>query len=116
MPKFYTEYDRPPSDAEVGSPISKTETAYVPPDIQIDEMIRAGERLGQSRKEMYDFAPGEEDDGYVDPTRSPGFDFADASMLERSARASLRQQKQAAEAEKKSTAAAVDKKAEDGHS
>lgn len=56
--------------------------SYIPPKKQIESFIQAGIRLKESRAEAYDF-PDEEsiDDSYVDPTRRPGFDLADASSI-----------------------------------
>ena len=42
---------------------SKTEQAgYIPPQIQIENMILAGERLNQTRMDMYDFSSADEID------------------------------------------------------
>ena len=66
---------------------SETEQAgYIPPQIQIENMILAGERLNQSRKEQYDFASADEiDEDAYDPTRSGNFDLADATQMAMSA-------------------------------
>ena len=63
-------------------PHSETEQAgYIPPQIQIENMILAGQRLDQSRKALYDFASEDEiDEDAIDPTRSGNFDLADASQ------------------------------------
>lgn len=59
-------------------------SGYIPAEEQIGAMLRAGERLGEFRREAYDFGDKEDiPDDYVDPTRSPGFDLADASALQR---------------------------------
>ena len=60
---------------------SKTEQAgYIPPQIQIENMILAGERLNQTRMDMYDFSSADEiDEDAYDPTRRANFDLADAS-------------------------------------
>lgn len=81
--KFFTQYDRPDLIEEVMSDDSITETAgYIPPERQIVDMINAGVRLGEFRKEAYDFGSGEEvPDDYIDPTRSPNFDMADAQAI-----------------------------------
>lgn len=93
-------------DYEVGGGESLVEPAgYVPADVQIRGMIEAGMRLGDARREMYDYE-GEvsldldfNDIGY-DPTRAPGFDPADASIaaqgVERRLRAQVRAAKKAA--------------------
>lgn len=70
---------------EAGGGQSITETAgYIPAKVQIEQLIAAGARLGEYRKENYDFGPGEEvPDDYNDPTREANFDLADASRLAR---------------------------------
>lgn len=55
---------------------------YIPADVQIEQMIMAGQRLGDFRRENYDYDLEEEpimED--MDPTRSPNFDLADASQI-----------------------------------
>lgn len=61
----------------------KVETSgYIPAKNQIETLIQAGMRLSEYRREAYDFGHGEPvDDNYVDPTRSPNFDLADAHEL-----------------------------------
>lgn len=67
-----------------GSSLTLTETAgYMPTKIRIENLINAGVRLDNYRREAYDFAPGEEATDYFDPTRRQGFDPADGSELER---------------------------------
>lgn len=96
----YTRFNRPERTMEKNSGEIKVETAgYIPGDIQIRRLIAAGERLEQHRAEMYDFGPDQEvDDEAIDPTRSPGFDMADASQLmmatEESMRESMRRKKE----------------------
>lgn len=86
--KIYTQFDRPPSDAEVNSGESIVETAgYVPAERQIQSLIDAGVRLEDYRKGC-DFLDGV-DTGEDDPTRQPGFDLADASAMARSANARI---------------------------
>lgn len=79
---FETKYERTPYNGEKLDQKSITETAgYIPPKIQIEQMILAGQRLNESRKAQFDYGPDEPDDGYTDPTRDPGYDMADASMV-----------------------------------
>lgn len=102
-PIIYDGFRRPPEAFEKVSDESITETAgYVPSDRQIEDMIMAGYRLNQSRAEDFDFPSGEEvPDDFIDPTRSPGFDMADASTLHRNVSYRLRKQaKEASEREK----------------
>lgn len=83
---FRTKYDRRDfNDDEKPDPVSKTETAgYIAPDVQIMNIIEAGRRLDDYRKEAYDIAPGSDvEDAPIDPTRSGGFDMADASQAKR---------------------------------
>lgn len=76
---------------------SKTEQAgYIPPQEQIENMILAGERLNQSRKEQYDFASADEiDEDAYDPTRSGNFDLADATRMAMEAEASIAESQKA---------------------
>lgn len=81
--RFKTPYNSRPSMPEQHGGISKTETAgYVPPKKIIENMITAGMRLKAFRQENFDLAEGEDDEGFDDPTRTPGFDMADASQLQ----------------------------------
>lgn len=76
-----------PDKGEVNDGTRLTESAgYIPAKVRIEEMIVAGERLVDYRRGRYDFPPDsgateEEQEDYVDLTRSPGFDMADASQL-----------------------------------
>lgn len=81
--KFYTQYVRPKKVLERGGGTMLVEKAgYIPPKIRIEQFIEAGKRLIAFRKEQFDFAPGEKiDESFSDPTRRPGFDMADASLL-----------------------------------
>lgn len=91
--QFFTEYNRPPSDAEIQDYVSITETAgYLPAHVQIENLIDAGRRLDAYRKEAYEFPDGVVPPDYVDPTRSPGFDMADGTRIGREVEARLRYQ------------------------
>lgn len=84
MGRFRTNFDDGlPSIGETNSGEQVTETAgYIPKNLQIRQMMLAGEHLQEIREELYDFKPGEEvPEGYIDPTRSPNFDWADADKL-----------------------------------
>jgi len=79
---------------------SKTETqGYIPPRIQIESMLRAGRQLNEYRKQMFQGVYDGSDDFDIDldPTRSPNFDMADATQIDRAVTARLKQQKKAAE-------------------
>lgn len=80
--KFQTKYERYLMTREKNLGETMTERAgYIPPKIQIEQMILAGVRLDQQRKDLYDFTEDQEDDGtFMDPTREPGYDLADASV------------------------------------
>lgn len=87
---FQTKYYRTYSDHEKGGGNRITEQAgYIPPDIQIQNMILAGKRLEASR--LYDLENGEED-GDVDPLRKPGIDLAEVDELKAGVKARLKKQ------------------------
>ena len=79
---------------EVLDPHSETEQAgYIPPQVQIENMMLAGQRLDQSRKALYDFPSEDEiDEDAYDPTRRGNFDMADASQMAMETQMSLRDQ------------------------
>lgn len=57
-------------------------SGYVSPQEQIENLIRAGERLEEFRRERYDYDNPNEDDGHwMDPMREAGLDFADAYRI-----------------------------------
>ena len=89
---------------------SETEQAgYIPPQIQIENMILAGERLNQTRKEMYDFPSADEiDEDAYDPTRRANFDLADASQMAMQTEMSLRDQALEADKARKASQTAQD--------
>ena len=83
--EVFSQFKRPKPEKEINSGEQITETAgYIPADIQIQDMIAAGMRLGEYRREMYDFGADEEvPDDYVDLTRSPGVDVVDVEKIGR---------------------------------
>ena len=89
---------------------SKTEQAgYIPPQIQIENMILAGERLNQTRMDMYDFSSADEiDEDAYDPTRRANFDLADASQMAMQTEMSLRDQALDADKARKASQTAQD--------
>ena len=95
---------------EVLDPHSETEQAgYIPPQVQIENMMLAGQRLDQSRKAMYDFASEDEiDEDASDPTRRGNFDLADASQMAMETEMSLRDQALAADNARKASQTAQD--------
>ena len=73
-----------PPKGEVLTGDTQTEqSGYVDPKRQIEDMILAGRRLDEARKNQYDF-PSEEDidEDLYDPTRSGNFDLSDASQMQ----------------------------------
>ena len=76
-------YLPPPGEENDGEILVET-AGYIPADRKIESMIDAGRRLLDFRA-GYEFQDGEEiPDDYLDPTRDPGFDLADASSLQAS--------------------------------
>lgn len=57
------------------------QSGYEPADRKIMNMIFAGQRLKESRREMYDYDGDEDIDLPIDPTRKPGLDLAEASQI-----------------------------------
>lgn len=57
------------------------QTGYEPADRKIMNMIYAGQRLKEARKEMYDYEGDNDIDIPIDPTRKPGLDLAEASSI-----------------------------------
>ena len=74
---------------------SETEQAgYIPPKVQIENMILAGQRLDHARSQ-YDFESEEDiDEDLIDPTRSGNFDLADATQSALGVEARLREASQ----------------------
>lgn len=77
--EVYSHFKRPKDVKEINSGEQITETAgYIPADVQIQDMIAAGMRLGEYRREMYDFDANEKiPEDFMDPTRVPGVDVVD---------------------------------------
>lgn len=80
---------------------------YCSPKVRIENMIAAGQRLKDYRESQYDFPKGEIDVNYIDPTRSPSYDMADAFQDSIQIDAKLAEQQAAADA------AAAEQKAAD---
>lgn len=75
------------------SPSMTEQAGYVPTDLKIKEFFERGLALKEARAAQYDFPPGTKpNEEFFDPTRSPGFDLADATQLERAARDSVVEQ------------------------
>ena len=79
---FFGKYKRPKLDEGKMDPFRTESAGYIPAEAQIELFIQAGRKLDQARKEQYDFSADEEvPDDFIDPTRSGGFDLADATQL-----------------------------------
>lgn len=51
---FYTKWIRPIKEKENGFPPSIVDTSFVPPAIQFQEMLAAGERYAANKRQRYD--------------------------------------------------------------
>lgn len=80
---FQTKYTHEKSPGEVNLGKNLVEKAgYIPAQARIENMILAGQRLVEHRKEMYDFSDGKDiDESFTDPTRSKNYDMADAFVM-----------------------------------
>lgn len=78
---FATQWNPNPIEGELNCGISIVDpSGYVDPQTRIENLIRAGERLDYSRRELYDYGPDDPPDfeSPMDPDRTPGYDLADA--------------------------------------
>jgi len=93
---YYTKDKRPEKKPEINLDDPIVETAgYRSAEVQISEMLMAGQRLVDYRKQRYEFGGDEVVPAdYHDPTRRPGFDMADASMLDKAVKESLKAQQE----------------------
>ena len=97
--RFNTQYDRVRQPAESNSGITLVERAgYIPAQQRIENLMLAGQRLVQARKEMYDFPDGKIDLNFNDPTRRKNYDLADGFQDGLKVEARLKAQKEAAKA------------------
>ena len=81
--QFQTKYTHEKSPGEVNLGKNLVEKAgYIPAQARIENMILAGQRLVEHRKEMYDFSDGQDiDETFSDPTRSKNYDMSDAFIM-----------------------------------
>ena len=103
MVEIMTNYVRPDRRKEVGGgPRIVEASGYIPTKVQVENMLIAGQRLNEYRREQYDFSGDEEipDDVKPDPTRNPEFDLADATRIGRIANENLVKAQKEAEAKK----------------
>lgn len=79
-----TKYERPERVGEINSgEIIVDKFDYIPANVQIDRLIKAGERLRAHRRKDYDFADGEKiPEDFIDPTRDPSYDLADVTAFQ----------------------------------
>ena len=76
-------------------PVMVDRAGYVSGEKRINALMAAGMNLMAARREEFDTYDGTEPE--LDPTRNPGFDMADVSMMARSVNSRLRAQKAAKE-------------------
>ena len=97
--RFNTQYDRVRQPAESNSGITLVERAgYISAQARIENLMLAGQRLVQARKEMYDFPDGKIDLNFDDPTRRKNYDLADGFPDGLKVEARLKAQKEAVKA------------------
>jgi len=88
--KFQTQYERKQASPELNSGKRLIEKAgYIPAQKRIENLMLAGKRLVEGRKEQYDF-DGEIDENFTDPTRNRGLDMAEAFQLQEHARRNIK--------------------------
>lgn len=94
----YSQVKRPLPNPEINSGEEIVEKeGYIPAEVQIMDMINAGKRLGEYRKEHYDYA---EDEKVPDDAMAVGYGFVDpvdAQLAMKSVTARLEAQAKAAE-------------------
>ena len=78
---FFTSTIRPAwSSSENQSELSAVEKGYIPPEVQIQDMMKAGIALQQARKARFDsveLGVDPDSDIPLDSTRNPGVDLVD---------------------------------------
>ena len=91
--QFQTKYTHEKSPGEVNLGKNLVEKAgYIPAQARIENMILAGQRLVEHRKEMYDFSDGNDiDESFTDPTRSKNYDMSDAFIMSEVIKNNVRQ-------------------------
>ena len=101
MREIYDFQNLPPSDPEKNDGELVVEIgSYISAKKQIESFIQSGKNLQAARQGRYDFE-GEVDEDFTDPTRSPGFDMADASQLLMQAEANISEARKMAAANAK---------------
>jgi len=90
---FRTQYKGGYAKKEANHGKRMVETAgYIPAQKRIEQIMQAGQRLMDYRKEQFDFWE-QIDESFHDPTRDPNFDMADAFRLAEEANARIRAHK-----------------------
>lgn len=90
--KFQTKYNHEKSPGEVNlGEVLVEKAGYIPAKVRIENMILAGQRLVEHRREMYDFDGEDIDESFSDPTRSKNFDMADAFIMSEVVKNNLKQ-------------------------
>lgn len=107
---FQTHFNKQQFTPETNSGELITEQAgYVPPAVQINQYIQAGQRLDAFKKGVFEFTTDKEvPDDYIDPTRIQGFDLADASAMTLDVKNRLKAQALEAKAKKEAESAEKD--------
>jgi hypothetical protein len=88
---------------------SITETAYVPPEVMIKDMMDAGIRLDESRRRRFSEVNGEEGTEEVDVTRVRGVDIVDVADAAYALQDRIQAAKEAAQAKAVSDSKAAEK-------
>lgn len=108
---MYTQRKRPERNPEYNSGEKKVESAgHISAQQQIMNIINAGKRLTEYRKENYDFKPGEKEYDFPIPDRRPNFDMADASEIAENVNERLENQAEAKKLAEKEKADKEDQK------
>lgn len=91
--QFQTKYNHSKSPGEINLGKNFVEKAgYIPAQARIENMILAGQRLVEHRKEMYDFSDGKDiDESFSDPTRSKNYDMSDAFIMSENIKNNIKQ-------------------------
>jgi len=88
MRKVYTHFDPPEVVPQYNSGESDVDIAlYMPTTKRIEQYIRSGERLEDTRRLMYhtDYLQNLEDDDFTDPLMYRGYDRVDLELLHKEA-------------------------------
>lgn len=77
--EFKTQYNRVRQAPEQNDGVTSVDKAgYISAQRRIENIMFAGQRLIQARREMFDFEGNEFDPSFSDPTRNRNYDMADA--------------------------------------